>query len=104
MPKQEGEGLLQTLASAFRDANLGMSRYRGIPSVRDEMAQSHLFRIMDFWNTEMWDDTSTNAISKEVILTLLQCAARLYEDKIYIKAAVDLIESNYTRAILSLGI
>jgi hypothetical protein len=70
MAKQEGEGLLGTLVSAFRDENLGMSRYRGIPSVRDKTAQSHLFRIMDFWNTEMWDDTSTNAISKEVILTL----------------------------------
>jgi len=104
MAKQEGEGLLGTLVSAFRDENLGMSRYRGLPSIRDETAQSHLFRIMDFWNTEMWDDTSTNAISKEVILTLLQCAARLYEDKIHVKAAVDLIESNHTRAILSLGI
>ena len=81
-----------------------MSRYRGIPSVQDETAQSYLFRIMDFWNTEMWDDTLTNAISKEVILTLLQCVARLYEDKIHAKAAVDLIESNYTWAILSLGI
>lgn len=104
MLKQEGDCLLRTLVSAFRDADLGMSRYRGIPSVRDETAQSHLFRIMDFWNTEMWDDTSTNAISKEVILTLLQCAARLYEDKIHAKAAMDLIESNHTRAILSLGI
>jgi len=52
----------------------------------------------------MWNNTSTNAINKEVILTLLQYTARLYEDKIHIKAAVDLIESNYTRAILSLGI
>jgi hypothetical protein len=52
----------------------------------------------------MWDDTSINAISKEVILTLLQYTVRLYEDKIYIKAAVDLIESNYIRVILSLGI
>jgi hypothetical protein len=24
---------------------------------------------MDFWNTTMWDDTSANAISHEVILT-----------------------------------
>jgi hypothetical protein len=78
-------------------------RYDGFPFVQDETAKSHLLRIMDFWNTKMWDDTSTNAICKEVILTLLQCAARLYEDKVHTKAAVDLIESNYTRAILSLG-
>lgn len=94
---------MRTLVSAFRDTNLGMSQYRDITSVRDETAQSRLFRIMDFWNTEMWDDTLTNAISKEVILTLLQCAARLYEGT-HAKAAVDLIESNHTRAILRLGI
>ncbi|KAH6667803.1 hypothetical protein B0J14DRAFT_704266 [Halenospora varia] len=78
---KQGEDLLRTLVSAFQDANLGISRYRGIPFVQDETAESHLVRIMDFWNIEMWDDTSTNAISKEVILTLLQCAARLYESK-----------------------
>lgn len=70
----------------------------------DETAQSHLFRIMEFWNIEIWDDISTNAISKEVILTLLQCAARLYEDKLHAKAAVNLIESTHTRVILSLAI
>jgi hypothetical protein len=48
MPKQEGEDLLQTLVSAFQDANLGNSRYRGIPFVQDETAQSYLFRIIDF--------------------------------------------------------
>ena len=88
MPKHKGEGLLQTLMSAFQDANRGMSRYRSFPFVQDETAKSHLFRIIDFWNIEIWDDTSTNAISKEVILTLLQCAARLYEDKIHTKAAI----------------
>lgn len=104
MPKHEGKGMLQTLVNAFQDANLGMSRSIGLSLIQDETAQSHLFRIMDFWNIEMWDDTSTNAISKEVILTLFQCAARLYENKIHAKAAVDLIESTHTRAILSLGI
>ncbi len=55
-------------------------------------------------NPEIWDDASTNAISKEVILALLQCAARLYEGGVHTKEAVDLIESEDTRAILSLGI
>ncbi|KAH8674835.1 hypothetical protein BGZ60DRAFT_429804 [Tricladium varicosporioides] len=104
MSKQEGEDLMRTLVSAFRDTNLGIHRYRGVPFVQDETAESYLVRIMDFWDTEMWDDTSTNAISKEVILTLFQCAARLYESKVHAKAAVDLIESNHTRQILSLGI
>ncbi len=52
----------------------------------------------------MWDDTSTKVISREVNLTLIQCTARIYEDRIHAKAAVDLIESNHIRAILSLRI
>jgi hypothetical protein len=83
---------LQTLVSSFQGANLGKGRYRGSSFVQDETAQSFLFRIMDFWNTEMWDNTSANAISNEVILTLLQCAERLYEVKGHEKASVDLTE------------
>ncbi|KAH7364003.1 hypothetical protein BKA65DRAFT_490174 [Rhexocercosporidium sp. MPI-PUGE-AT-0058] len=101
--QNQGKGLLHTLVSASRDVDLGMSRYDSFPFVQDETAKSHLLRIMDFWNTNRWDDTSTNAICKEVTLTLLQCAARLYEDKAHTKAAVDLIESSYTREILGLG-
>jgi hypothetical protein len=59
---------------------------------------------MDFWNIKIWDNISTNVISKKIILTLFQCAAKLYEDKIHVKEAVDLIKSKGTRAILSLGI
>jgi len=33
--QNQGEGLLQTLVSAFRDADLGMSRYNGFPFVQD---------------------------------------------------------------------
>jgi hypothetical protein len=59
---------------------------------------------MDFWNTKIGDPVSTTVISKEIILTIFQCAARLYNDKIYAQKAVDLIESKETRAILKLGI
>ena len=95
MPKQ-GEGLLQTLISAFQDENLGISHDGGFPFIIDETAQCHLFRIMDIRNIEMWDTISTIAISKEVILTLLQYTVRLYKDEFYIKVAMDLIKSNHT--------
>jgi hypothetical protein len=104
MPKQAGNDLTRTLISAFQDAHLGTSHHRGIPFVQDETAQSHLFRVIDFLNPEIWDDQSTSAISREVILTLLQCAARLYEGGLHATEAVDLIESEDARAILSLGI
>jgi hypothetical protein len=81
-----------------------MSPNKDFSFIQNETAQSHLFRIMDFWNIKMWDNISTNVISKKIILTLFQCAAKLYEDKIHVKEAVDLIKSNDTRAILSLGI
>ena len=92
------------LVKAFQDAQLRTGHYGNIPYIPDETAQSHLFRIIDYMNSETWDDTSVNAISKEVILTLLQCAARLYEGGGHAKEAVDLIESEDTRAILSIGI
>ena len=98
------DDLIGKLVRAFQVVQLGASHYRGIPLIPNETAQSHLFRIIDFMNPEIWDDSSTNAVSKEVILTLLQYAARLYEGGVHAKEAVDLIESEDTRAILSLGI
>ena len=83
--------------------SLRMSRDGSIPYIPDETAQSHLFRIIDFLNPEIWDDPSTNAISQEVILTLLQCAARLY-DSGCAPEAMNLIENEDTRAILNLGV
>jgi hypothetical protein len=98
------DDLMGKLVRVFQDAHLRTSHYRGIHYIPNETAQSHFFRIIDFTNPEIWDDTSTNAISKEVILALLQCAARLYEGGVHAKEAVDLIECEDTRAILSLGI
>jgi hypothetical protein len=110
MSKQGDEDdLTAKLVRAFQNAHLGASYYqgiacRGIPYIPDETAQSHLFWIIDYMNPEIWDDTPTHAISKEVILALLQCAARLYEGGVYATEAVDLIESEDAWAILSLGI
>jgi hypothetical protein len=98
------DDLIGRLVRAFQGAHLKTSDYGGIPYIPNETAQSHFFRIIDFMNQELWADTSTKAISKEVILTLLQCAARLYEGGVHVKEAVDLVESEDTRAILSLGI
>jgi hypothetical protein len=95
---------MRTFVSAFQDAHLGTGHHEGIPFIQDETAQSHLFRIIDFLNLEIWDDPSASGISREVILTLLQCAARLYEGGAHTKEAVDLIKNEDTRAILSLGI
>jgi hypothetical protein len=104
MSKHEGDDLMRTFVGTFQGAHLGTGHCSGIPFIENETAQSHLFRIIDFLNPQIWDEQSTNAISKEVILTLLQCAARLYEGGVHAKEAVDLIDNEDTRAILSLGI
>ncbi|PVH68024.1 hypothetical protein DL98DRAFT_241180 [Cadophora sp. DSE1049] len=70
----------------------------------DESTGSYLQRIIDAGNANILEDTSTSDICKEVILTLLQCAARLYEGVGSKQGAVDLIHNKYTRALLSLGI
>ena len=80
-----------------------MSRDGSIPYILNETAQSHLFRIIDFLNPEIWDDPSTNAISQKVILTLLQCAARLYDNGCALEA-MNLIENEDIRTILNLRV
>ena len=104
MPKHEEDDWMHTLASAFQGGHLETDHCSGIPFIENETAQFHLFRIIDFLNPQIWDEPSTNAISKDVILTLLQCAARLYEGGVHAKEAVDLIDNEDTRAILSLGV
>ncbi|KAH6704313.1 hypothetical protein BKA61DRAFT_680567 [Leptodontidium sp. MPI-SDFR-AT-0119] len=84
------------IASADQDDNVG--------SGQDESTGSYLQRIIDAGNTNILKDTPTSDICKEVILTLLQCAARLYEGVVSKQGAVDLIQDKHTRALLSLGI
>jgi len=52
----------------------------------------------------MWDYKLTGAMCKEVILTLLQFAAKLCQNTVYTTLAIELIESKQTREILSLGV
>src|SRR5258706_15832264 len=75
-----------------------------IPFIRNETAKSYFFRMIDFMNPEIWDDTPAAATSRDAILALLKCAGTLYKDGVHTKEAVDLIKSKDTRAILSLGI
>ncbi|KAH6714008.1 hypothetical protein BKA61DRAFT_674617 [Leptodontidium sp. MPI-SDFR-AT-0119] len=82
------------MASADQDNN--------VESGQDESTGSYLQRIIDAGNTNILEDTSTGDICKEVILTLLQCAARLYE--VSKQGAVDLIQNKHTQALLCLGI
>lgn len=70
----------------------------------DESTGSYLQRIIDAGNTNILEDRSTRDICKEVILTLLQCAARLFESVVSKQGAVDLIQNKHTRALLNLGI
>ena len=93
---RDEDDLIGRLVRAFQGAHLKTSDYGGIPYIPNETAHSHFFWIIDFMNQELWADTSTKAISKEVILTLLQCAARLYEGGVHVKEAVDLVESEDT--------
>lgn len=95
---------MQNLGKAFRDANLETAQHEIFPTVQNETSQFHLFRIMEFWNRQMAEDTPTNLICSQVVLTLLQCAARLYKDKLHAHAAMDLIESRDTRAVINLAI
>ena len=104
MSKHEGPDLMRTLANAFQDAHLETGRCNGIPSNVNETARSSLFQIIDSLSPEIWENPSTSIISKEVILTLLQCAARLYEGGVLVQEAIDLIDNEDTRAILRLGI
>lgn len=70
----------------------------------DESTGSYLQRIIDAGSNNILEHTSTSDICKEVILTLLQCAARLYDSVESKQVAIDLIQNNYTRALLRLGI
>jgi hypothetical protein len=44
-------------------------------------------------DSEIRDTMSLHVISKELILTLLQCTGRLYKSEAYAKKAADLIKS-----------
>ena len=75
-----------------------------VPFTALEITRNHLFRILDNLNPGAWVSTSTREISQEVILTLLQCAARSFEKPLLINEATNLIKSQDFQGILLLGI
>ena len=105
MPKHEHEdGVIRTFARTFQDVYLERSRNTFTPFVEDKTAQSHLYRIIDLMDSEIGEAASPHALSKELILTLLQCAARLYEGDVHAREATDLIKCKEFQTILSVGI
>jgi hypothetical protein len=105
MSNHRDEGVVvQTFARMFEDAYLQMSRKKSIPVVGHKTAQFYFYRIIDFMDSEKGGSTSTQAISKELILTLLQCSGRLYEREVHAKEATDLITCKEFQTILNIGI
>jgi hypothetical protein len=99
------DDVIQTFAITFQDVYLQRSHNKSIPFVHNKTPQSHFYQIIDFMDLEVGDATSPRTISKELILTLLQCAARLYEGDIHAKEeATDLIKCKEFQTILSIGI
>ena len=99
------DDVIRTFAIIFQDTYLQRSHNKSIPFVYNKTPQSHFYRIIDFIDLEVGDATSPRAISKELVLTLLQCAARLYEGDVHAKEeATDLIKCKEFQTILSIGI
>jgi hypothetical protein len=103
--REDEDGVIRTFARIFQDAYLERSQNRTIPFVQNKTAQSDFYRIIDLMDSEIGNDTSPHDISKKLILTLLQCAARLYEgDEDAKEEATNLIKCREFRTILSVGI
>ncbi|KAH8800795.1 hypothetical protein F5884DRAFT_757634 [Xylogone sp. PMI_703] len=100
----KGTDTMQDLLGVFENAHLKAGTYEGIPYVPNETGKSHFFRILDHLNPEISQGASTNAICKEVILTLLNCASMLLSNKGNSQEAMDLIKNKDTMAILYLAI
>jgi hypothetical protein len=103
MSRPEDRGVVRrTFTQLFRDAYLEKSHNRIIPFAENNTAQSDLYLIIDLTDS---NNTSPQDISKKLILTLLQCAARLYEGDVDAKEeAKNLIKCKEFRTILSVGI
>ncbi|KAH8800742.1 hypothetical protein F5884DRAFT_862673 [Xylogone sp. PMI_703] len=95
---------MQELLGVFKNVHLKIGTYKGIPCVPNETGKSHLFRILDHLNPGISQGASTNAICREVILTLLNCASTLLSDKGDTQEAMNLIKNKDTKAILHLAI
>lgn len=94
---KDKDGVGRTFTRIFQDAYFRKSHNNIVPFIQNNTAQSGLYRIIDLMDSEIGTDTSPQYISKEVILTLLQCAARLYKGKVYFKEEAARLGHGYTR-------
>jgi hypothetical protein len=101
---EDEDDVIRIFARTFQDAYLKRSRNIIIPFVQNKTAQFHFYRIIDLMDSEIGDAPPPHVISKELILTLLQCAGRLYESEAHAKEATDLIKSKEFQTILGVGI
>jgi hypothetical protein len=69
----------------------------------DETAESYIFRLTDLVNPMRSHIPSTDVLSRAIILTLLQCAARLFPGQQFSTQASDLIGCADFRGILKIG-
>jgi len=103
--REDGDGVIRTFARLFQGAYLEKSHNRILPFVHDNTAQSDLYRILDLMDSEIGADTTPQDISMKLVLTLLQCAAGLYEGEVDAKKeATDLIKCKEFGEILTIGI
>jgi hypothetical protein len=72
-----------------------------LPFTADETAESHIFRLTDLMNPR--SNTPTDILCRAIILTLLQCAARLFPDQQLSTQISGLIGCANFRAILEMG-
>ncbi|CZR65316.1 uncharacterized protein PAC_15216 [Phialocephala subalpina] len=75
-----------------------------LPAIAGESGHAHLFRVMDILNPDALDSVATNVVIKDVLMTVLQCAARMWEQSGDSEVAVRLVKSKDFRLLLRLGV
>ncbi|KAF8852984.1 hypothetical protein BDZ45DRAFT_694651 [Acephala macrosclerotiorum] len=75
-----------------------------LPAIGGESGYAHLFRVMDLLNPCAPDRVGTDVVIKDALMTVLQCAARMWEQSGDSEAAVRLVMSKDFRLLLRLGV
>jgi hypothetical protein len=69
----------------------------------DETAESYIFRLTDLTNPMQSHIPTSDILARAIILILLQCAARMFQDQQVSTQAFDLIKCADFREILQIG-
>lgn len=104
LSQDDGNDLIFNLEGSFQDLPRGANNRTRISFVPGETAQSHILRVKDLISAEGQNAPSVHETTKEIILSLLQCAARCYGEGGLAKEAAELIQCDNFGAILRLGI